>query len=92
MLVRMGDGLVDVMRLDCASALLLSDGGGPSLASQLQGVVDALRASNDAMDDEAVANLAGASWEALAWARELQPLQQVEVDDEEEGWMDYEGD
>ena len=92
MLVRMGDGLVDVMRLDCASALLLSDGGGPSLASQLQGVVDALRASNDAMDDEAVANLAGASWEALVWARELQPLQQIEVESEEEGWMDYEGD
>lgn len=46
----------------------------------------------DAMDDEAVANLAGASWEALAWARELQPLQQIEVEIEEEGWMDYEGD
>lgn len=91
-LVRMGDTLVDVMRLDCASALLLSDGGGPSLVSQLQGVVDALRVLNDAMDDESAAKLAGASWEALAWARELQPLQQVEVDNEEEGWMDYEGD
>ena len=91
-LVRMGDALVDAMRLDCASALLLSDGGGPPLASQLQGVVEALRASNDAMDDESAAKLAGASWEALAWARELQPLQQVEIDNEEEGWMDREGD
>lgn len=92
MLVRMGEGLIDVMRLDCASALLLSDGGGPSLASKLQGVVDALRASDGVMDDEAAASLAGASWEALAWARELQPLQQIEVESEEEGWMDYEGD
>ena len=91
-LVRMGDALVDVMRLDCASALLLSDGGGPPLASQLQGVVEALRASNDAMDDESAAKLVGASWEALAWARELQPLQQVEIESEEEDWMDHEGD
>ena len=91
-LVRLGDALVDVMRLDCASALLLSDGGGPPLASQLQGVVEALRASNDAMDDESAAKLVGASWEALAWARELQPLQQVEIESEEEDWMDHEGD
>lgn len=91
-LVRMGDALVDAMRLDFASALLLSDGGGPPLTSQLQGVVEALRASNDAMDDESAAKLAGASWEALAWARELQPLQQVEIESEEEGWMDCEGD
>ena len=35
---------------------------------------------------------AAASWETLTWARELQPLQQVVVDNEEEDWMDYEGD
>lgn len=44
------------------------------------------------MEDEAAAKLAGASWEALAWARELQPPQQVEIESEEEDWMDHEGD
>ncbi|WP_371298009.1 hypothetical protein [Paraeggerthella sp.] len=92
MLVRMGEGLVDVMCLDSASALLLSDGGGPSLASKLQGVVDALRAADSTMDEESAAALAGSNWESLAWARELQPLQQTEIENEEEGWMDYEGD
>ena len=91
-LVRMGDGLVDVMRLDCASALLLSDGGGPSLASKLQGVVDALATFDSNIDEEAAAALAGADWESYAWAREAQPLQQAEIGDEEEGWMDNEGD
>lgn len=92
MLVRMGEGLVDVMRLDGASALLLSDGGGPSLASKLQGVVEELKAADPTMDDESAAALAGSSWESLAWARELQPLRQIEVEGEEEGWMDREGD
>lgn len=92
MLVRMGEGLVDVMRLDGASALLLSDGGGPSLASKLQGVVEALKAADPIMDDESAAALAGSGWESLAWARELQPLRQIEVEGEEEGWMDCEGD
>lgn len=91
-LVRMGDALVDAMRLDGVSALLLSDGGGPSLASKLQGVVEALKAADPAMDDESAAALAGSAWESLAWARELQPLQQIEVESEEEGWMDCEGD
>lgn len=91
-LVRIGGSLLDAMRLDCASALLLSDGGGPPLASKLQGVVDSLSASDDAMDDETAAKLVGASWEAPARARELQSLQQVEADNEEEGWMEYEGD
>lgn len=91
-LIRMGEGLVDAMRLDRAAALLLSDGGGPSLASKLQGAVDALRASGAAADDEEAAKLVGAGWESLAWARELQPLQEIETDDDDEGWMDYEGD
>ncbi len=91
-LVRMGEGLVDVMKLDIATALLLTDAGGPSLAGKLQGVVDALRASGAAIDDEAAAKLAGARWESLEWAREVQPLQQAETEGEEEGWMDYEGD
>ena len=43
-------------------------------------------------DDKSAAKAVGADWEALAWARQLQPLQQIEVDNEEEGWMDYEGD
>lgn len=85
MLVRMGEGLVDVMRLDGASALLLSDGGGPSLASKLQGVVEALKAADPTMDDESAAALAGSAWESLAWARELQPLRQIEIESEEEG-------
>ena len=59
MLVRMGEGLVDVMRLDGASALLLSDGGGPSLASKLQGVVEALKAADPTMDDESALPLPG---------------------------------
>lgn len=91
-LVRMGEALVDVARLDCATALLLTDAGGPSLASKLQGVVDALRASGAAVDDEEAAKLAGADWESLAWARELQPLQDATGNDDDEGWMDYEGD
>ena len=77
---------------DCASALLLSDGGGPSLASKLQGVVDALATFDSNIDEEAAAALAGADWESYAWAREAQPLQQAEIGDEEEGWMDNEGD
>ena len=91
-LVRMGDALVDVMRLDCASALLLSDGGGPSLASKLQGVVDMLTTLDTDIDDEVAAALAGADWESYAWAREAHPLQQAEIESEEEGWMDNEGD
>ena len=91
-LVRMGESLVDVMRLDAATALLLTDAGGPSLASKLQGVVDALRAAGAAVDDEEAAKLAGASWESLAWARELQRLQAETDNDDNEGWMDYEGD
>ena len=90
-LVRMGESLVDVMRLDAATALLLTDAGGPSLASKLQGIVDMLRASGAAVDDEEAAKLAGAGWESLAWARELQPLQ-AEVSNDDEKWMDYEGD
>lgn len=91
-LVRMGDGLVDVMRLDCALSLILSDGGGPSLASKLQGVVDALMGFNPGMDDEAASALVGANWESYVWAREVQPLRQVEIEGEEKGWMDDEGD
>ncbi len=91
-LVRMGEALVDVARLDCATALLLTDAGGPSLVSKLQGVVDALRASGAAVDDEEAAKLVGASWESLAWARVLQPLQAETENDDDEGWMDYEGD
>ena len=91
-LIRMGDALVDVTRLDIASALLLSDGGGPSLASQLQGVVEALRRADEGLDDEAAAKQAGGDWGALTWARELHPLQQVGIEDEEEGWMDVESD
>lgn len=53
--------------------------------------MDALRASGAAADDEEAAKLVGASWESLAWARELQPLQEIETDDDE-GRMDYEGD
>ena len=56
------------------------------------GVVEALKAADPTMDDEAAAALAGSSWESLAWARELQPLRQIEVEGEEEGWMDREGD
>lgn len=92
MLVRMGGGLVDVMRLDCASALLLSDGGGPSLASKLQGVVDALAMFDSNIDEETAAALAGADWESYAWAREAQLLRQTEIEGEEEDWMDREGD
>ena len=44
------------------------------------------------MDEESAAALAGSGWESLAWARESQPLQQIEVENEEEGWMGHEGD
>ena len=44
------------------------------------------------MDYESAAALAGSSWESLTWARELQPLQEIEVESEEEDWMDCEGD
>lgn len=54
--------------------------------------VEALKAADPTMDDESAAALAGSSWESLAWARELQPLRQIEVEGEEEGWMDREGD
>ena len=91
-LVRMGNGLVDVMRLDCASSLMLSDGGGPSLVSKLQGVVDALMGFDFGIDDEAASALVGANWESYVWAKEVQPSRQAEIDDEEEGWMDNEGD
>ena len=55
-------------------------------------MVEALRTADLTMDDEEAAALAGSSWESLAWARELQPLRQIEVEGEEEGWMDREGD
>lgn len=62
-MVRMGGALVDAMKLDCAPTLLLSDGGGPSMASKLLGVVDALRNADEDLDDEASAKLAGGCWE-----------------------------
>lgn len=62
MLVRMGEGLVDAMCLGGVSALLPSDGGGPSLASKLQGVVEAPKAADPTMDDESTAALAGSAW------------------------------
>lgn len=51
-----------------------------------------MRAADSTMDEESSAALAGSGWESLAWARESQPLQQIEVENEEEGWMDHEGD
>ena len=92
MLIRMGESLVDVMRLDCVSSLLLSDGGGPSLASKLQGAVGVLMAFDSDIDDEAAAAFTGADWESYAWAREVQPLRQTETESEEEDWMDYKDD
>lgn len=57
-----GKGLVDAMCLGSVSALLPSDGGGPSLASKLQGMVEAPKAADPTMDDESAAALAGSAW------------------------------
>ncbi len=46
----------------------------------------------DEVDYESAIALAGSSWESLTLARELQPLQEIEVESEEEDWMDCEGD
>lgn len=50
------------MCLGGVSALLPSDGGGPSLASKLQGVVEAPKTADPTMDDESAAALAGSAW------------------------------